>query len=45
LVSVLIFLPGDDYPAMDKEMGLVFLTPERLKELQALHRMLERLKS
>ena len=37
--------PVDDDQTMVKEMGLDKLTPERLKELQALLGMLEKLKS
>jgi hypothetical protein len=37
--------PVDNNLAMDKEMGLYKLTPEKLKELQALVGMLEKLKS
>jgi hypothetical protein len=37
--------PVDNNLAMDKEMGLDSLTPERLKELQTLFVMLEKLKS
>ena len=41
----ILHTPPDDDQTMVKEMGLDKLTPERLKELQALLVMLEKLKS
>ena len=43
--EILHAAPPDDDQEMVKEMGLDKLTPERLKELQALLGMLEKLKS